>query len=484
MRIVKSKGVTRTEKLLAELCERSFLRLWSYPNPFKEDRDELCDLLAVFENHVFIFFDRENLQLADLDKNPLVVWDRWKRKAIDAQLQCADGAARYIRSGRPIFLDSSATLQFPIAFNPSSVEIHKIIVAHGAKDACKAYSEENVYGSLAISYADGDNRLNMPFKLDLDRHDPVHVFDSHNLEIVFGELDTFHDLVAYFDAKIEAINRCSLLSYCGEEDLLAHYFLNYDEQYKRHFIGPRDGDYDLVSIGEGQWKDFIELEQYKNKQREDVLSYFWDHLIQKTCENALNGTVQGNADLLGGNSALHEMAKEPRIMRRAIASKMLQSIEEFPDGHGLARKLSLMPSYFSGTAYVFLQIRAPEITNYEKHRARRQALLEIACGAAKNKWPHLAKVVGIGMDAPKFARTNSEDFILMDCENWTPEMSAQYEEANRELKCFASARKREFRVNEFPLSPRADLKLKTGRNDPCPCGSGLKFKKCCLAKRP
>jgi hypothetical protein len=184
-----------------------------------------------------LFFDRENLQLADLDKDPLVVWDRWKRKAIDAQLQTADGAARYIRSGRPIFLDSSATLQFPIAFDPSSAKIHKIIVAHGAKDACKASSEKNVYGSLAISYADGDRRLNMPFKLDLDRHNPVHVFDSHNLEIVFGELDTFHDLVAYFDAKIEAINRYSL-SYCGEEDLLANYFLNYDEQKQAPFNRP------------------------------------------------------------------------------------------------------------------------------------------------------------------------------------------------------------------------------------------------------
>src|SRR5271157_6033733 len=24
--------------------------------------------------------------------------------------------------------------------------------------------------------------------------------------------------------------------------------------------------------------------------------------------------------------------------------------------------------------------------------------------------------------------------------------------------------------------------MKTGRNDPCPCGSGKKYKKCCLAK--
>ena len=48
---IKSEGVTPTERLLSDLCERSFLKLWSYPNPFKDDRDELCDLLAVFENH-------------------------------------------------------------------------------------------------------------------------------------------------------------------------------------------------------------------------------------------------------------------------------------------------------------------------------------------------------------------------------------------------------------------------------------------------
>ncbi|WP_231754381.1 SEC-C metal-binding domain-containing protein [Blastomonas sp. CCH2-A2] len=31
-----------------------------------------------------------------------------------------------------------------------------------------------------------------------------------------------------------------------------------------------------------------------------------------------------------------------------------------------------------------------------------------------------------------------------------------------------------------PSRRRADGS-KTGRNDPCPCGSGKKFKKCCMA---
>jgi hypothetical protein len=35
--ISKSIGVTESERLLAEFCERSFLKLWSYPNPCKDD---------------------------------------------------------------------------------------------------------------------------------------------------------------------------------------------------------------------------------------------------------------------------------------------------------------------------------------------------------------------------------------------------------------------------------------------------------------
>lgn len=36
--------------------------------------------------------------------------------------------------------------------------------------------------------------------------------------------------------------------------------------------------------------------------------------------------------------------------------------------------------------------------------------------------------------------------------------------------------------NYVELSPVSDSKLdsKIGRNEPCPCGSGMKYKKCCL----
>ena len=37
---------------------------------------------------------------------------------------------------------------------------------------------------------------------------------------------------------------------------------------------------------------------------------------------------------------------------------------------------------------------------------------------------------------------------------------------------------------DTPAAPRSAPSVKVGRNSPCPCGSGKKFKKCCLDKRP
>ena len=190
MVIAKSEGVTHTERLLADLCERSFLKLWSYPNPFKNDRDELCDLLAVFENHVFIFFDRENLALYKKSNDPVVNWNRWKKKVIDAQTHTAHGAERYIKSGRGIFLDKNLTKPFPIAIDSEKMIVHKIIIAHGAKEACEKFSDDNVYGSLGIFYGKSVTPSPFPFMIHMDKENPVHVFDSHNLPIIFSELDT------------------------------------------------------------------------------------------------------------------------------------------------------------------------------------------------------------------------------------------------------------------------------------------------------
>ena len=478
-KIIKSKGVTPTERLLADLCEKSFLKLWSYPNPIKDDKKELCDLLAVFENHVFIFFDRESRALTKENKDPLIQWKRWKKEAIDAQTKTAHGAERYIRSGRRIFLDTESAVPFPMDFDPQKVVVHKIIIAHGAKEACEIFSDDNVYGSLGMFYVNGTPDLPFPFMVHMDKENPVHVFDSHNLSIIFSELDTFYDFTSYLDAKVEAIKTYDMLSYCGEEDLLAHYFLNFDEKRNKHFIGTSEKDINAVYIGEGEWKDFIELEIYKSKKAADKVSYHWDKLLQITCQNTLDGTIGGSSPLRG-RSAIHEMAKEPRFHRRELSARMLQSIRNFPETpHRIMRNLSFMPSFYEDKGYVFLQLKVEGITDYEnEYRPQRQALLEVACGAAKNKFDHLKTVIGIAIDAPKYAETNSEDFILMDCTNWSDEEKEHYEKANEGLGFFKTGVVEKRTVQEFPVveTPKDVRQVKVGRNAPCPCGLGKKYK--------
>jgi len=329
-RIAKSLGLTRTEQFLSQLCDRTFLKVWSYPNPFREQGKELCDLIAVFDEHVFLFFDRENQTLKGNSKDISLAWQRWKKEAIDKQIKSAKKAKSHVLKNRDdIFLDPKCVTRLPVKLPANDLVIHTIIVAHGASEACLAFSEDNVSGSLAISYSDTPNDgLSLPFTLSLDRKDIVHVLDSNTAEIILKELDTFRDFVDYIEAKEAAISNLDMLAYCGEEDLLADFHHNFDDAREKHFIGTLDASITGVMVPEGQWQAFINSGAYKRKKEADKTSYFWDELIQKTAQNALDGTllVSGDGGIFESKSAIYEMAKEPRFSRRGLSDGMIQAI--------------------------------------------------------------------------------------------------------------------------------------------------------------
>ncbi len=481
--ITKSKGLTPTESLLAALCEKTFLKFWTYPNPHKDDHDELCDLIAIFDNHVFLFFDRESRRFDKPAKSFKIAWDRWKRSVVSNQIAAAKRAEKYIKTGRPIFLDSKAEVPLPIAL-PQKPKIHKIIVAHGAKEACAAYSNENVYGSLALAYSDAKSPSDWPFFIDLSATDKVHMLDSHNLEILFNEFDTAWDLSNYFDAKEAAIDKYDILTYCGEEDLIAHYILNFDEKKKAHFIGTNDNNTNGLVIGEGEWESFIQKPLYTHRNEANMVSYLWDEIIQRTSQNALDGT-DGTRNVRKGKSAIQEMAKEPRFIRRALCEAMFKAIESFPDpgSYELVRNLSFVPSFYKDTAYVFLQLHVTNPGDFEsEYQPRRQKILEIACGAVKNKFSNLKKIIGIAIAAPKYNENLGEGLLLLECKEWPEEQHSYYEEMNKDWGFFESNKQswREKHISEFPETPNSTQQnRKIGRNEPCHCGSGKKYKKCC-----
>ena len=162
---------------------------------------------------------------------------------------------------------------------------------------------------------------------------------------------------------------------------------------------------------------------------------------------------------------------------------MGNAIQKFPeDGRdAITRNMTFMPSFYPQTAYVFLQIRYPHAVEYDAdYRSKRQSVLQVACGVAKNKFPQLTKIIGLAIDAPKFTNMNSEDFILLRCHEWPDEERVRYEELNKGFKFFESAslKAEKKTVINFPAPENKTKPAKIGRNDPCPCGSGKKYKKC------
>ena len=452
-RIEKSAGLTDTERLLSGFCERTFLGLWSYPNPFKDDGKELCDLIVVFEDHVILFFDRESRKFDNQTKDLEVTWNRWKKEAIDKQVRTAKGAKRYIEKGGSVYLDSKKRNPFPLDIRRDS-KISKFVIAHGAEEACKTFSSKNIYGSLAICYGEYLKDMSSPFLIGLDCSEIVHVLDSKNLPILFETLDTIHDFSAYITEKEKRIGELNAFCYSGEEDLIAHYLKNFNEEKNRFQIGPHDEQHNSLFIAEGCWQTFSRSNQYTRWKEANEPSYFWDKLIQKTCRYALDGTIAGTANLFRGKSAIHEMAKEPRLFRRTISKLILQAIENFPENRlDQMRHVVFVPSHFENVGYVFLQLHSPDMGDYEQeYRPIRRAMLEAACGAAKNKFPQLVKVIGIAMEAPKHSKITSEDFALFECHDWPDDEAERYRQANKLVNFFQtkSFRQHEIHEKEFP----------------------------------
>ena len=454
----KSEGTTPTEKLLSNLCEKTFLKFWSYPNPYRKDKKgkELCDLIAVFENHIFIFCVKKIGALDNLDKNISVTWPRWKKKAIDRQIENLKGAEKYIKSGNPVFVDRKREKKLP--FNiPKNMKIHKFVVAYGAEKALRELSADDYHGSLAISYGKHlqQSSKNTPFSIELDKTDPVHVLDDRSFEIVLRELDTIYDFTSFIDEKEAAIKTCGSLLYFGEHDLLGQYFLNYDEEQNRYRLNPEKPGSPIITM-DGFWEYFSTTEEFERRKKANEISYLWDEFIQSVYQDALDGTLLNDVDLAKGNDPVHEMAKEPRFMRRGLSEEIRKEVQNFPEtDHVILPKVKFAHSFYKDKGYVFLQLKCPQTGDFEaRYRPVRQKMLEIACGVIRNRYIHLNTVIGIAMYATKFSNGNSRDFMLLDCSDWTREKREHYERENQDFGFFKSENIRETvkHVQEFPDS--------------------------------
>lgn len=497
--VEKNSGVTPAEKFLSKLCEKTFLSMWSYPGIYRDQGKpqnrghgkEICDLLVVFDEHIIIFSDKhcefKNSGNLSLD------WQRWFRKAIQKSAEQARGAERWLRQNPArVFLDRKCTRPLPIDLpKVEQAKFHLVVVAHGVSQRIKQEFGAHGSGSLMIDLTmQGQEMHTKPFSIgDLDPNGTlIHIFDDDSLLTLMTARDTISDFVAYLSKRALFFRGQTKIRATGEEQLLAVYLKELNANGEHDFVLPKTPGKppDQVLFTEGHWEDFQKSRERIGQLDRDKISYLWDHLIEKFSTHALKGdqyfTTGGG--IKDSETVLRFMAREPR-WKRSHYSQVLADMLKTTSA--TQQRLHVLQSTEPGDPY-YLFFLFPIPTNpsvtYEHYRDVRRGVLEAICKIVKLKYPEAKDIVGIATESGLHNDGRSEDAIYFDAHIWNDNMENEAIELQAKLGILNNPIRHNIHITEYPEFPSEGAILKNPRNKPCPCGSGKKYKHCCLNKKP
>ncbi|WP_437226060.1 YecA family protein [Planctomicrobium sp. SH661] len=487
--IVKSTGLTSSEQYLAKICERTFLRLWSYPNPYRNQGGgkELCDLLVVCGDDVIIFSDK-SCDYPSTGK-PDLEWSRWYRRAIEKSAQQIFGAERWIRE-RPdqVFLDCACDRGLPIALpTAETLRIHRVVVALGAKSRCRQelggsgslWLFPDLRGTDHVAVA-SENFRRFHIGGICPEKGFVHVLDDVTLDIILGELDTITDFTRYLRWKEDYIQSNKLFLAQGEENLLAAYLSSVNDKGQHDIVLPTsDGK---LQVEKNLWERTRQSPEYLRKRKANEDSYFWDRVIDDFADHVLAGTIIGEAEytINTHEMILRVLARESRLDRRMLVLSLKDHILQADPTKICWR--TVLSEHRQHTAFVFGLFPQDQLEE-EVYRKSRCKMMQAYCYVLGERNRKLRTIVGMATESHSNNGV-SEDLVLFSCpEVWPDEMVQEARRLSQELGIHDRRKQTRQGVhsNEYPepRMNRAQVGRKVGRNELCPCGSGAKYKKCC-----
>lgn len=500
MTIRRSVGTTDSERLLAKLCEETFLGFWSYANPFREQGGpkELCDLLVVCGNHVILFSDKSCVfpDTGNVQRD----WSRWYRRAVKASAKQVLGAERWIKQHpNRIFIDHKCTQPLPISLpEPAKCQFHRVIVALGATARCKR--EFGGSGSLQVTpsivanaHHDARNFDVQPFHIGTVEADVqhLHVFDDFTLPLLLKELDTVADFVAYLEFKETLLSSGKVGTIAGEENLLAMFLSNFVQTGDWSDLLIQATDDAVLDISSTAWQVYASSQPYRERREAFQHCYVWDKIIGEFATHSFGGTlIKGSPLTVADNETMFRyMASEPRLARAFLSATMLQRWSQYEENR-VDYRIVQSPTH-ADMLYVFVFVPNTCETESE-YRELRQGYLTSYCSLVARKQEKHDLVLGIATQAGDEPYRTFDVFALQNG-HWTPEMESIVNEIELDLEVSGEGpihhlERGDSQSQTEPNSQnpngrrRGKLRPKSRRNDKCPCGSGKKYKKCCLRR--
>ncbi|MDD4891919.1 MAG: SEC-C metal-binding domain-containing protein, partial [Phycisphaerae bacterium] len=269
-----------------------------------------------------------------------------------------------------------------------------------------------------------------------------------------------------------------------ESELLSAYLTHVDANGQHHFPPPPENA--QWGVWEGQWNGLTKNPNYLAKKAADKVSYLWDHIIEEFTQHTLNGTHEFTTckSLDESESGYRILAAESRFSRRRLSNALGSLVAETPDAEGRFGARTVLPDERPEFAYVFVALPQAGIPE-EKYREYRRAFLEKYCLLVAWKNKKIKQVVGLATEACTTSPFRSHDLIFFVPGEWTDEAEAEARQLQDATGLLTKAVLRRQHEDEYPeVEPPRHIRIqptagRVGRNEPCPCGSGRKFKKCC-----
>lgn len=368
--------MTPSEKYVSQLCEKSFLPFWSFPNPIGKKDKELCDVLVVCDNTIIIISVKDITPSENSDKS--IIYERWVKKAIHDSVIQIYGAERYLATVDEVFLkDKKTKIKLP---SKETRIIHRIAIAFGS--------------SADFPLPNGDFGKGY-----------VSVFDESSTYTILKELDTITDFTSYLIAKENFVSKETILI-PNEIDFLAFYLQTGLEI---------DVPADAVISGSDLWDEYIKTDEYSEWQSDIEISYIWDFMINQLHKiHIKEDTTDKRRNEL--EEAIRTINLEPRINRIELGKILDDAIKN------KVKARMLRPLLNSNHSYVFMPLT-------KKNWVEKEGELELRCMVARYENPSAEKVIGISIGS------NSKGEGCFDiCTIIIPEMSDEFVKRVLEIK--------------------------------------------------
>jgi hypothetical protein len=382
------QGLTPSEKFVNNLCELSFLKLWTHPNPKGKKDKELCDCLIVCGIHIVIISVKE-IEYKNTESK--AGYDRWIKQAITKSAKQIYGAERWLEKTDIVTRHDERIINLPLK---SDRIYHRISVSLGSKEQVTMQ-----YGDLGSGF--------------------IHICDEKSTEILFKELDTISDFTNFLQA-VENLSKQTKLIFNGGgvEDLIALYLQNNN----LFNISENSKTSNLMLLTDNIWNGLANSQEYKDVLLDLKLSYTWDELIEHYSKDLLSGEIFDfyNRKATDNDWVIMAMALQPRGYRAVLLDAFIKCLNNDKSASRIAQG-------YNNTIFVFLRGEHCD----REHRSKE--LLLRCCIVSVNLENKI--IVGIARDKPE-GNGFSSDLVYIENKYWTQKEKYEYKKLSKELNYF------------------------------------------------